>query len=490
MLESKEPLSERELDILRLVATGAPNKEIARQLYISPNTVKVHLRNIFAKIGVTSRTEATLYAVQIGLVNPGATAAAEPAASEPATSGSGTIPPLATPSNGHDASGAGLPDISIEDQARSTAPAGSIKPRQIVLAALGAVLLIVVGMLGSRLLLQSNLLPTTVASLFRTPEVTASRTAASGAEAQTQIASSRWSDKESLPAPRKGMGAVTYESYFYMIGGETAQGIDGALFSYDPVQNIWKGLAQKPTPVTDIQAALLGERIYVPGGRLADGKDSNVLEVYDPRQNTWETRAPLPAPLSGYASATFEGDLYLFGGKNGSQYLSTVYQYDPKTDQWSQRAAMSSPRAYAAAIDDGEKIFVIGGYDGKHALALNEVYFPTRDPGADKPWETLAPMPSGRYGMGIAQMVNIVFLLGGYQENKAPATPPGIQFIARSNQWLGYDAPAHPVGAYPALFASGNFLYIFGGETTSGLLASGQAYQAIYTISNPIQIKP
>ncbi len=66
--DAKQPttLTEREIQVLRQVATGAGNKEIARELAISPNTVRNHLYAAFAKLGVQSRTAAALYAVRAG----------------------------------------------------------------------------------------------------------------------------------------------------------------------------------------------------------------------------------------------------------------------------------------------------------------------------------------------------------------------------------------------------------------------------------------
>lgn len=63
-----ESLSDREVSILRLVSTGKANKEIARQLSISEETVKAHLKNIFAKLGVTDRTEAVIVAAKRGII--------------------------------------------------------------------------------------------------------------------------------------------------------------------------------------------------------------------------------------------------------------------------------------------------------------------------------------------------------------------------------------------------------------------------------------
>lgn len=63
-----EPLSERELQVLRLLAAGHSNPEIASQLYISLNTVKSHLKNIYAKLGVTRRGQATARARDLKLL--------------------------------------------------------------------------------------------------------------------------------------------------------------------------------------------------------------------------------------------------------------------------------------------------------------------------------------------------------------------------------------------------------------------------------------
>jgi DNA-binding NarL/FixJ family response regulator len=61
-----EPLSEREVEVLRLLAQGLTNKDMAQTLILSVRTVEAHLRNIFGKLGVSSRTEAALWATRHG----------------------------------------------------------------------------------------------------------------------------------------------------------------------------------------------------------------------------------------------------------------------------------------------------------------------------------------------------------------------------------------------------------------------------------------
>ncbi len=64
-----EPLSERELQVLQLMAKGASNQEIAQELVISVDTVKRHVSHILAKLGVHNRIQAARQAQELGLLN-------------------------------------------------------------------------------------------------------------------------------------------------------------------------------------------------------------------------------------------------------------------------------------------------------------------------------------------------------------------------------------------------------------------------------------
>jgi len=66
--EGFEELSQREMDVIKLMTRGYNNRQIAEILFISEHTVKVHIRNIFRKIGVVDRTNAVLWALERGLV--------------------------------------------------------------------------------------------------------------------------------------------------------------------------------------------------------------------------------------------------------------------------------------------------------------------------------------------------------------------------------------------------------------------------------------
>jgi DNA-binding NarL/FixJ family response regulator len=68
-VDFEEASTEREIDILKLVAEGLTNKEISDQLVISENTVKIHLRNILEKLQLKNRIQAAVYAVRQGMVD-------------------------------------------------------------------------------------------------------------------------------------------------------------------------------------------------------------------------------------------------------------------------------------------------------------------------------------------------------------------------------------------------------------------------------------
>jgi len=501
-------LSERELEIMRRVATGASNKEIAQQLAISPNTVKVHLKNIFVKIEVASRTEATLYAIRHQIV---------PAPSQLPVPRAGEYEDLTLTYNTREddvapAAGGMVPQVTTQPEAAgahevsvSAAPA-RYRPRAWILV-LGAAFLVMLavasGMGLSGWLHPASLVPTqatipTTQDVRPTLTVVATTSSAAAfakaqdaaiATLQAQSASGapvRWSQLAPMPEGRSNLAAAVYENRIYAIGGDTAQGVTGAVVSYDPEKNSWQALTAKPLPVADIQAVLLGEKLYVPGGRLADGQPTHVLEVYDPRRDAWARKADLPQAVAGYSLAALEGRMYLFGGWDGQRVLASVFEYDPAADRWTQKTDLPTARSFTGAAASGGKIYVMGGTDGKKALTTNEVYFQSRDGSGETPWETASPMPEARQGMGLAILAEHIFLLGGDGTAGQLPAHPALQYLAGFDTWQSAIASPFPMGSGTALVGLDSRLYVIGGRFMGILVADCYSYQALYTINFPI----
>ena len=305
-----------------------------------------------------------------------------------------------------------------------------------------------------------------------------------------QTASPRWQSLAGMPTARYGLALASYEDNIYAIAGSGMEGVVNVVERYQPGSNQWEQLQSKPTAVSDVSAAVIGGRIFVPGGRLSSGEVTDVLEIFDPRQDVWQQGAALPTALSAYALAAFEGKLYLFGGWDGEQYRTLVYEYDPEQDHWSEKTPMPTGRGFASAVVAAGKIFVLGGRDETGALSANEMYFPERDTGNDNPWDPeypAAPLPEGRYAMGATGVADIIYVIGG--QGAPGAELPSLAYFTQSNEWQLFEAPSLRLGSGLGLVSHGPFLYALGGETDQIPSANNLAYQAIYTVSIPVIVK-
>lgn len=446
-LPNSEPLSEREIEILRLVATGASNKEIAQALSISPNTVKVHLRNIFAKIGVVSRTEATLYAIRNGITPPGFSLPESTPAEE-------EVPPESP-----------LQVAALTQEAEVPLPARRALNRW---ALAGAALLI--------LLLAGALVWNLTRPAASTPTPASVQT--------TPVVPPRWAVLKELPEARAGMAAIAFNERLYLFGGETETGISNDTLAYDPATDTWQALSGKPTAVSQIAAARLGEQIYLPGGMTAARRPISALEVYSPLTDSWQSRAPLPQALAGYALTAFEGNLYLFGGWDGKTPSSAVYAYDPETNRWEERTPLPSPRVFAAAIAVEGRILLFGGSDGSQPLDEVWAYHPARESGSGTVWEALPAMPAPRAQMSAVGLINSIYLLGGISSNDEGNLPNWV-FTPADGLWQALEPAPAPLGEQGVAVTYGNYLHIFGGKSGQTLQRTHLSYQALYTVAIP-----
>ncbi|MBN1661216.1 MAG: hypothetical protein JXA93_22680 [Anaerolineae bacterium] len=441
MADPTMPLSDRELELIELLATGASNAEIARDLHISVNTVKVHLRNIYTKLEVASRTEATMLAVREGWIS--------------------------------------VPGVGGEEEtevAQATLPAVAHPERPVLLPAVERWPRVP---LVKRVVLVLALL-FTIASLFLPQMLESASNGANGdpifgvfPTVANGASPSRWHTRAQMPTPRTDLAVAVHDGLIYAIGGISSDGVSARVEIYDPVTDTWHVGGAKPTPVGFISAAVIGDRIYLPGGFDAGGPQ-RILEIYDPVSGAWHTGAPLPVPLGAYGLAVHEDKLYLIGGRGrADEYVNTIYRYDPAADEWQAMAPMATTRGFlgAAALDG--RIYAVGGYNGQSELATCEVY----DPAADA-WSTCAPLRMRRGDLGLAAVRSQIYAVGGGMDGRGFLAYNEI-YDPRIDMWQRIETPVTDQWRGVGLAFVYPYLYAIGGWS-DGFLSTNEAYQALF----------
>ncbi len=414
--KDKSQLSKRETEVLQAVTRGLSNQEIAAELIISVNTVRVHLRNIFAKLEVQSRTEASTKAMQAGLI------ALPP--SEESVAGETSTP---------------------NDNVSTTAVANLARWQQVFFAAAIVV---------SALVFATPYFRNAVNQPLRNALVDVKKVEAAPLPASDIF--DKWIDETEMPTARSRLGVAVLNDNLYLIGGDRTSGTTGLVEAYNVTTKTWQELAGKPTPVSNVQAVVIDDEIYVAGGCVGTEDARDTLEIFNPEKNEWRTGASLPQTLCAYAAATVGDELYLIGGWDGDDYVDSVYIYSPSDDAW-----RLSPTVYpialgfAGSVAVNGDIFVAGGYNGKQEFA--DVYRLNADA---EVWQALPSMQSPRGGLGLTAMGDKLYAVGGGWTSMLSNNEV---YSLKDEQWTDFDTPYINEWRNLGLVNIGREMYAVGG---------------------------
>lgn len=458
MAEPKEPLTERELEVVRLVATGIGNKEIAAQLNVSPNTVRVHLRNIFTKLEAQSRTEVTMMAVRNGWVDAGV-APAPIAEQAPAEAQHTTVE---APSLTSDPRPLTPPPVPVAPNPQPLPPL-SLARKAAMLLAMVAFAVLAIGLMQ----------PPQTDAVLETGDMLLGESLPNTTVAESPATPTRWHPRASVRTARARMATVAANNKLYVIGGEVDRAPSGEVLVYDPRADVWSEAPSKPTPAMNTGAAIVNGVIYVPGGTTASAIATDRFEALDLKSNTWKVLPALPKPVAGHAVVAHNNRIYVLGGRTLAGLNAEMWMYDIASGRWMQAPAMPTPRSQLAAAVLNNRIYVVGGFDGQREYNTCETF----DIASNR-WGECAPMTIPRGGLGLAQVGAALYAVGGGINGFVGFNE---QYDPNANKWVPFELPQQRLGEWrnAGVAATSTEFYAIGGFTRGVPLSDNYVFEVL-----------
>jgi DNA-binding CsgD family transcriptional regulator/N-acetylneuraminic acid mutarotase len=429
-MTDQNELSDREIEILKLVATGASNKEIAYKLSISPNTVKVHLKNIFAKIGVMSRTEAAMYAVKRGWVG----------------------------------ESVHLNIVSEENHFRKIqSQIINISPKIRNIATIILIIFFILIMLYVITNKQSHVLSTDVE--------------------QKQLGKKeipRWILHTNIPISIYNHVAISFEDQIILIGGCNDKEVLNTVYVFDTENEKWSEGTSLPKPLYDVGIVKIGGELFIPGGKTLDGITLNELNVFNLKNKSWRQGSALPYPVSDYGIAEFEGKLYVFGGWDGRTYYDDILRYSPDINKWDTIGKLDTSLRGLRAMSIQDGISLLGGFDGRLVYNRHQrILFSSGNIYEYR--EEKLPLPYPLYDFALTGTADMIFIYGGLSID-SNNNPLIHQYIYTVNEWQSFNMYQDKSYLGSAMVSYGSQIYILGGIESNSFVASNQniSFPAFY----------
>lgn len=310
----ENPLSSRELEVLTLLSKGYTNKEIAQELFISTNTVRVHISNIYQKLGVNSRIQASRLAMDNKWL------AAMPHSVDPEV---------------------GEGEIHGTTRNKSLITGHFYIP---FIFLLGIFIAILIGYFVSNFRAQPipNASLEEVIQLDPGFEVSAASIVGENiyyvggdnvldATSELNIRTLDLTDKKAKNLVTTEVNANVVNGNIYLPGGDDAGSPTESFEFFDPQLNKWQFASDLPMPLSGYASASLDGQIYLIGGW--DGvKESAEILRYNPDTDEWRRLGQLPESRRNATAVVYHGQIVLVGGTSNDRPIYQVIAISPGTD--------------------------------------------------------------------------------------------------------------------------------------------------------------